>query len=208
MANTFSPFGFRSFGHQDGSPPTMGMSKYTMNSSYATATFTGDLVVNSSTIHGTVQQWAAGLVATIKPLGVFAGCEYYNPSVGRVVWSSFFPGSVGSSSPVTAYVITDPEMTFIAQASSGTVVGTSLQGMNISATVGTGNTLNGISGSYLNSSQVGTQASSYAWRVVDSYSNFAPPGTNGASTDSGAGILVVQPVGWMRNTVTLTGVST
>lgn len=208
MANSFAPFGFRSFGHQDGSAPTMGLSKYTMNSSYATAVFTGDLVCLSSANPGTVEQMAAGLVATIKPLGVFAGCEYYNTNVQRQVWSPYFPGSVGSSSPVTAYVITDPEMQFLAQASSGTVVGTSLQGWNIAWTVGTGNTTNGISASYLNSSQVGTQASSYAWRVVDSYSNYGPPGVNGTSTSEGAGFLIVQPVGWMRNTVTLTGVST
>lgn len=208
MANTFSPFGFRAFGHQDGSAPTMGMSKYTMNSSYATAVYNGDLVVLSSATPGTVEAWTAGLVATIKPLGVFVGCEYYNSNVQRQVWSPYFPASVGSSSPVTAYVITDPEMQFIAQASTGTVVGTSLQGMNISATVGTGNTTTGFSGAYLNSSQVGTQASSYAWRVVDSYSNFGPPGVNGTSTSEGGGWLVVQPVGWMRNTVTLTGVST
>jgi len=208
MANTFSPFGFRSFGHQDGSPPTMGLSKYTMNSSYATSVYTGDLVKLSSAIPGTIEQFPAGLNATIKPLGVFAGCEYYNANVQRVVCSQYFPTSAGSSSPVTAYVISDPEMTFIAQASTGTVVGTSLQGMNIAFTVGTGNTTNGMSGAYLNSSQVGTAASSYVWRVVDSYSNFGPPGVNGTSTSEGGGILVVQPVGWMRNTVTLTGVST
>jgi len=208
MANTFAPFGFRSFGHQDGSAPTMGLSKYTMNSSYATNVFTGDLVKISSAVPGTIEQFAAGLNATIKPLGVFAGCEYYNSNVQRVVWSPYFPASVGSSSPVTAYVITDPEMTFIAQASTGTVVGTSLQGWNIAFTVGSGNTTTGMSGAYLNSSQVGTQASSYVWRVVDSYSNFGPPGANGTSTSEGGGYLVVQPVGWMRNTVTLTGVST
>lgn len=208
MANTFAPFGFRSFGHQDGSAPTMGMSKYTMNSSYATSVYTGDLVKISSAIPGTIEQFAAGLNATIKPLGVFVGCEYYNSNVQRQVWSPYFPASAGSSSPVTAYVVSDPEMTFIAQASTGTVVGTSLQGWNIAFTVGTGNDTNGQSGAYLNSSQVGTQASSYVWRVVDSYSNFAPPGVNGASTSEGGGYLVVQPVGWMRNTVTLTGVST
>lgn len=209
MANSFSPFGFRSFGHQDGSPPTMGMSKYTMNSSYATSVYTGDLVKISSAIPGTVEIFPdSGLNATVKPLGVFAGCEYYNTTVQRQVWSPYFPASAGSSSPVTAYVVSDPEMTFIGQASSGTVVGSSLQGMNIGFTLGSGNTLSGISGAYLNSSQVGTQASSYVWRVVDSYSNFAPPGSNGASTSEGGGILVIQPVGWMRNTVVLTGVST
>lgn len=208
MANTFAPFGFRSFGHQDGSAPTMGLSKYTMNSSYATSVYTGDLVKLSSAIPGTIEQFPAGLNATIKPLGVFAGCEYYNSNVQRQVWSPYFPASAGSSSPVTAYVITDPEMQFLAQASTGSIVGTSLQGMNIAFTVGTGNDTNGMSGAYLNSSQVGTQASSYVWRVVDSYSNYGPPGINGTSTSEGGGFLVVQPVGWMRNTVTLTGVST
>ena len=62
---------------------------------------------------------SANGTATIKPLGVFAGCEYYNPTVNRVTWSPYFPGSVGSSSPVTAYVITDPEMTFIASSKYG-----------------------------------------------------------------------------------------
>ena len=208
MANTFAPFGFRSFGHQDGSAPTMGLSRYFMLSSDTGACFTGDLVVNSSANPGYINVAVAALVATIKPLGVFAGCEYYNSNVGRVVWSSYFPGSVGSSSPVTAYVISDPEMTYVAQASSGTVVGASLTGWNIAYTVGTGNTTSGQSASYLNSSMVGTQASSYAWRVVDTYSNFGPPGANGTSTSEGGGYLIVQPVGWMRNTVTLTGVST
>ncbi len=209
MANTFAPFGFLAFGHQDGSAPTMGLSKYTMNSSYATSVFSGDLVKLSSAIPGTIEALPSGtLNATIKPLGVFAGCEYYNTQVQRQVWSAYFPASAGSSSPVTAYVITDPEMTFLAQASSGAVVGTSLAGMNINWTAGAGDTTTGRGNSYLNSSQVGTQASSYAWRVVDSYSNFGPPGVNGTSTSEGGGWLIVQPVGWMRNTVILTGVST
>ena len=209
MANTFSPFGFRSFGHQDGSAPTMGLSRYYMLSSDSGACFTGDVVVNSSANYGYINVAVAGVTTTIKPLGVFAGCKYYNSNVQRMVWSPYFPGSVGSSSPVTAYVITDPEMRYIAQASSGTVVGTSMIGQNMTWTVGSGNTTNGMSGSYLNSSNaVGGATSSYAWRVVDSYSNFGPPGVNGTSTSEGGGYLVVQPVGWMRNTVSLTGVST
>lgn len=208
MANTFAPFGFRPFGHQDGSPPTMGMSKYTMNSSYATSVFTGDVTQISSAVPGTIEVSTAGVTTTLHPLGVFQGCEYYNPNVQRVVWSPYFPASIGSSSPVTAYVISDPEMTFIAQASTGTVVGTSIIGLNINWTLGAGNTTTGQGNSYLNSSQVGGATSSFAWRVVDSYSNFGPPGANGTSTSEGGGWLVVQPVGWMRNTVSTVGVST
>ena len=61
MANPFAPFGFRPFGHQDGSPPTMGMSKYTMNSSYATNVFTGDLVSLSSANPGTIELTTSAL---------------------------------------------------------------------------------------------------------------------------------------------------
>ena len=210
MANTFSPFGFRSFGHQDGSAPTMGLSRFFMNSSYATNVFTGDVVSISSGVPGTIELSTSALAvaAGIKPVGVFAGCEYYNSNVARVVWSSYFPASAGSSSPVTAYVISDPEMQFLAQASSGSVVGTSLVGWNIGYTIGTGNTTTGLSGAYLNSSNIGTASSSFPWRVIDSYSNFGPPGANGTSTSEGGGWLVVQPTGWMRNTVSLTGVTT
>ena len=208
MANTANPFGFRSFGHQDGSAPTMGLSKMTILSSYATAIYTGDLVALSS-VAGFEGTLTIGPVAngTHQISGVFTGCEYYNSNVARTVWSSYFPASVGSSSPVTAYVITDPEMTYLAQASTGTVVGSSLIGWNIGFTVGTGNTTTGISGAYLNSSNVGA-SSSYPWKVVDTYSNFGPPGINGTSTTEGGGYLVVQPNGWTRNTVTVTGVTT
>lgn len=212
MANPFSPFGFRSFGHRDGSAPTMGLSKYTINSSYASNIFTGDVVEMSSASPGTIELSTVGPFITssgVKPVGVFRGCEYYNSNVGRVVWSSYFPASAGSSSPVTAYVIDDPEMQFIAQASTGTVVGTSLIGYGISFTLGSGNTTTGISGSYLNSSQVNATSTGYfAWRVVDSYSNFAPPGANGASTDVAGNWLVVQPQGWARNTLTIASLST
>ena len=204
MANPFSPFGFRSFGHRDGSAPTMGLSKYTLNSSYATAIYTGDLIAYSSAVPGTVELASASAVE--PPCAVFAGCEYLDTNVGRVIWNKQFPGSVGSSSPVTVYGIGDPEMTYIAQASTGTIVGTSMIGFNISWTIGSGNTTTGFSGAYLNSSVV--NSTGVPWRVVDSYSNFAPPGASGASTDVAGGWLVVQPVGWERNTLTVTAVST
>lgn len=206
MANTFSPFGFRSFGHGDGSAPTMGLTKGTILSSYATAIYTGDTVGISSAsgFEGTLS--AVFSSSTHQLVGVFAGCEYYNPNVQRQVWSPYFPGSVGSSSPCIGYYISDPEMTYIVQASTGTAVGSSLIGYNIGVTAGTGNTTTGFSGAYVNSSQVGA-SSSYPWKVVDSYVNYGPPGVNGASTDAG-GYLVVQPNGWQRNTVTTTGVTT
>lgn len=202
MPNTFAPFGLTPFGHRDGSPPTMGMSKFTMNSSYATNVFTGDLVAFSSALPGIIVQYSTA--ATEPPLGVFQGCEYYNTQVQRNVWSPYFPASAGSSSPVTAYVIDDPEMTFLIQSSSGTVVGSSNTGQMISVTTGSGNTTTGRSGGY---AETITSLSSGILRIWDSYANFAPPGANGTDTTVASQILVVQPNGWVRNTVTVTGIT-
>lgn len=208
MANSAAPFGARSFGHQDGSAPTMGLQKGVIQSSYATSIFTGDLIAYSS-VSGAEGTMILGPVlnGTHQIAGVFAGCEYYNSNVQRVVWSPYFPASAGSSSPVTAYYVGDPEMTFIAQASTTSVVGSTLIGWNIGWVLGTGNTTNGMSAAALNSTAVGA-SSSFPWKIVDTYSSFAPPGVNGASTSEGGGILIVQPNGWTRNTVTATGVST
>ena len=204
MANTFAPFGLTAFGHRDGSPPTMGMSKFTINSSYATAIFTGDLTAFSSALPGVIVQYSSA--NTEPPIGVFVGCEFYSPTAARVQWSPYFPGSVSSSSPVTAYVIDDPEMTFLIQASTTAVLGSSNTGQLLGAiTTGTGNTLSGRSA--MSADGTVTSLSSGILRIWDSYANFAPPGANGTDTAAAGQILVVQPNGWVRNTVTVTGIT-
>ena len=209
MANVFSPFGFRSFGQREGSAPTAGFDRLFIASSDANLYFTGDLVSLSSATTGTspntislTNNTSGSIVA-----GVFAGCEYYSPSVGRVVWSSYFPGSVGSSSPCNAYVITNPQQLFIAQASTTSgVVGTSLINFGLNACSSlqaSGNTLSGQSYLAIGSSTATIASSLSQFRVVDVYQNYAPPGVNGTSSGSeGAAILVLQPNNWMRNNLT------
>ena len=205
MANTYSPFGFRPFGRRDGGAPTAGMDRLWIASSDTALYFTGDVVCQSSATTGTnpntISLWSGS--SGYIPVGVFAGCEYYSPSVGRVVWNSYFPGSVGSSSPVQAYVITDPDQLFIAQASTTSgAVGSSLLGFGItiaSSGQASGNLLSGISNIALASSGTTLQSASMPFRVVDVYSNTAPPGVNGTSTGTeGAQILVVAPNNWLR----------
>ncbi len=203
MANANNPFGFRAFGHMDGSAPTHGLQRYFINSSDTGTYFTGDVVTISSAVGGgNIQIYSGSSVAPVA-LGVFAGCEYYSAAVGRVVWSSYFPGNLGtSSSPCTAYVITDPEMQFVVQASSGPITSSYIgYGLNISS--GTGNTTTGISGQ-----MVGTTAlsgSSQPFRVIDIYQNFAPPNSIGASTTP-YNWVIVAPNAWQRKA--LTGIST
>ena len=211
MANTFNSFGFRPFGQLEGTAPTAGMDRMFIASSDTNSYYTGDLVslssaqafgTNPNTIspYGTVA--SSGYVAA----GVFIGCEYYSATVGRTVWNSYFPGSVGSSSPCNAYVITNPQQMFIAQASTTSgVVGSSNIGFGIgvcSSLQASGNTTTGQSAEALASSACTIQSATAPFRVVDVYSNYAPPGVNGTSTGSeGGAILVVRPNLWMRNTL-------
>ena len=210
MANTNAPFGFRSFGHRDGSAPTMGLERYFINSSDANPYFTGDPVALSSATPGSLQPYF-GSSLTPRVAGIFAGCEYYNPSVGRVTWNSYFPGTVSSSSPVTAYVISDPEMQFLVQASSAGL-GSSNVGANVNilaAQSSLGNTLSGISVVTIASTLALTSASlsSYPFTIVDVYSNFAPPGANGVDNSSAYNVMVVVPNNTFRR-APITGLTT
>lgn len=205
MANTNNPFGFRQFGHRDGMPPTMGLERYFIYSSDTNSYFTGDPVALSSATYGYLQPYG-GSSLTPRVCGIFNGCEYYNATVGRVVWSPYFPASQGSSNPVTAYVQSDPEMLYLAQASSAGI-GSSMVGGNLNFLTGTGNTTTGVSGCTINSAGGLTAGSSYPFTLVDVYSNFAPPGVNGTDNSSAYNIVVVAPNNWFRR-AGVTGVTT
>ena len=203
MANTYNPFGFRQFGRREGASPTAGFDRLFLASSDANLYFTGDVVCLSSATTGTnpntISLWSGS--SGYIPVGVFMGCKYYSPSVGRTVWSSYFPGNVGSSSPCDAYVCTDVEQRYIAQASTTSgVVGSSMIGWGItiaSSGQASGNTTTGISNIALASSVTSIQSATSPFKVVDVYSNWAPSGVNGTSTGSeGGAILVVVPNNW------------
>ena len=201
MANSNAPFGFRSYGHRDGSAPTAGMDRFFILSSDTTSYYNGDPVAQSSASPGYIQLYA-GTGAAPVCLGVFVGCEYYAPSVGRVVWDNKYVTGSGatSSNPVTAYVISDPEMQFIVQASSAGI-GSSMVGYNatvLAGTMGGGNSLTGISAATLASTVGAVAGSSYPFRIVDVYSNCAPPGINGTDNSSAFNIIVVAPNNWSR----------
>lgn len=207
MANTNSPFGFKSFGHQDGSAPTMGLQRYFINSSDANLYFTGDPVALSSAVAGVLSPYNGSSVGP-RLVGVFAGCEFYSPTVARQVWSPFFPGSVSSSSPVTAYVISDPEMQFLVQASSAGITATSV-GLNVNVLTSLsslGNQSTGISAVTITSSQL-SASSSLPFTIIDVYSNFGPPGQSGTDNSSAYNIVVVTPNNTMRH-AGVTGVTT
>lgn len=216
MANTFAPFGFRQAGTLEGNGPTYGLTRRYLQSSDVNLYFTGD-VVQMSTGAGAGVGFitlpsTGGPGASTPILGIFAGCEYYSPSVGRVVWSSFFPGNVGSSSPCNAYTIEGEDNMFLVQCTTTQTVGTSQVGQNFGFTSSeataaqkNGNQTTGISNIALLSSVV-TSLSSGTFRLVDTSSNLLPPGTNGTDGTNPGAIVLVSFNNQMRRT--LTGPST
>lgn len=208
MANTFAPFGFRSFGRLEGGAPTAGQTRAFLTSSDTSTYFTGDVVAYSSAgVAGYIAQPSSGTGTLQSLYGVFNGCEFYNTATGSIRFSPYFPASVGSSSPCPAFVQTDPEQLYIVQSSTTAFLGSSHIGLNIgvaSSLQASGNTLSGISGLALNSSTVSAN-SSLPFRIVDVYANWSPPGVNGTDQTVAGQIMVVQPNNWSRKS--LTGVS-
>ena len=209
MPNTNAPFGFRLFGRREGSQPTAGMDTLVIISSDTNTYFTGDVVTISSQsiVAGAITKPSSGSVLGSPVQGIFLGCEVFLS--GRNQWLPNFTGNIGSSSPGKAYVCTDPEQLFIVQGSSGAALGSSNVGANVgydASTQANGNTLSGVSGVTLSSSTVGG-ATTLPFRIVDLYSNYAPPGANGTSSGTeGFQVVVVQGNNWARRS--LAGVST
>lgn len=205
MANTFAPFGFRQFGTEEGSGPTYGLTRRFLASSDTNLYFTGDVIQMSSGANPGFIGLPTGGNSSVEAItGIFAGCEFFSPSIGRVVWSSFFPGNVGSSSPCNAYIIEGEDNLFIVQGTTSAVLGTSCIGLNVgfaSSLQAAGNQTTGISNLALLSSTVGSSAL-LPFRITDVSCSYAPPGTAGTDGTTAGAIVVVSFNNQSRRTLT------
>jgi len=211
MANTLgSPtMGFQTFGRQEGSSPTDGLTPCWIASTDPGLFFRGDPVVTSSSPGAN----ASGnyitsvntnsLSAAFLCRGVFQGCYQFQPSAGRVVWSNFYNGTVtGSTGDIKAYIIDDPDTNFLVQASTKGTITSSFVGLNTGITFNTttGNTLTGYSNVTVESTAC-VASSSFPFRIVDFYSAYAAPavpniGTsafiNGTDNTTPANMVIVR----------------
>ncbi len=215
MANTLaSPsMGLQSFGRQEGSSPSDGMTPVWIASTDAGTIFRGDLCVTSSgggtNLSGayitSIQNGpnATSTSSGVLVRGVFQGCYQFQPSAGRVVWSNFYNGVVtGSTGDVKAYVIDDPDVQFLVQASTKGTITSSFIGLNIGVTFNStsGNTTTGYSNVTVESTSV-TTISNQMLRIVDFYSAYAAPGIpavgtaafiNGTDNTTPANMIIVR----------------
>lgn len=176
MANTNAPFGFRQYSGT-GSAPTYEQVSVLIASTDTTACFFGDPVTPLTS--GYVTRASSSSASGNTPIaGIFVGCQYLSVAQKRTVWSNYWPGS-DNNGDVTAYIVNDPNAKFVVQTDS-TGVAQSNVNANFGFTIGTGNTANGISGAYLNSTEY--TDNSQPFRLVSLVTN--PPGS--AGTSSGA----------------------
>lgn len=180
MANTSAPFGFQLAGILDGTTGSLGQQTRLIANGNTSSIFSGDPVVSLST--GYITKMTAG--SAVQCAGIFAGCTYLNTSLGRTVWAPSWNGS-GATGDVTAYVITNPNATFLVQAttSSGTAVPVTIADINanVDVVMGAGNTTTGQSTSSIDTYTINT-TNTLPFRIIGLVT--APPGAPGTDATS------------------------
>lgn len=170
MANTNAPFGALPYQGADGAAPTYGMATRLIAYNDTTKIYRGDLVKALST--GYIAQWTA-TTGVSQAAGVFWGCKYYSVSQKTTVFSNYWPGAdVATNAVVTAYIIpinTAVPPKFVIQTDSTGIALTNV-GQNADVAMGTGSTLTGMSGMYLDVSTVAATAT-LPFRILGLYSD-------------------------------------
>jgi hypothetical protein len=175
MATTASPYGLRAVNRNDGMPYAGATSQFLINpAGLASNIFNGQVVIiNAAGYVALSTATGADLTtnnlggADVGALGVFVGCSYINAQ-GQQIYGQYYPS--GTTGVVTAYVITDPSVTFQAQL-DGTTTQAALGANTFFAAVqstSTGSTTTGNSTSALESTVVTTAA---AFKII----GFASP---------------------------------
>jgi len=126
MAATASPYGFvpvnRLGGYNNGS-----YRQLKVTNSYGTSIFFGDVVTLAAA--GTVE--ATQAQTSSRPIGIFQGCNYTDPSLNYKLFSQMWTAST-SATDILASVADDPRLVMQAQC-DGTIAQTQL-GLNFQAT--------------------------------------------------------------------------
>jgi len=198
MSTTNSPYGLRPINRNDGMPYAGATSQYLINPSSGAGTnlFYGQVVLIDADGYIALST-ATGADLTTNNLGgssigawgVFVGASYINAQ-GQQIYGQYYPS--GTTGVVTAYVITDPNVTFQAQL-DGQVTQAALGANTFFAaaqSTSTGSTRTGNSTSALESTVVTTAAAfkiiGFASPLTDTYTEVFVKFNPGASAFTNA----------------------
>ena len=197
MSMTNTPYGLKAINRNDGMPYAGATSQFLIDpAGEATNLFYGQVVIIGADGYIALST-ATGADLTTNNLGgdsmgawgVFVGCSYIN-SQGQQIYGQYYPS--GTTGVVTAYVITDPNVTFQAQL-DGQVTQAALGANTFFAaaqSTSTGNTRTGNSTSALESTVVTTAAAfkiiGFASPLTDTYTEVFVKFNPGASAFTNA----------------------
>jgi len=185
MATTNNPYGLRAVNRNDGMPYAGATSQFLINpAGLASNIFNGQAVIINADGYIAVAT-ATGADLTTNNLGgdslgawgVFVGCSYVNAQ-GQQIYGQYYPS--GTTGVVTAYVITDPNVTFQAQ----------LDGQVTQAALGANTFFAAAQSSSTGSTQTGNSTSALESTVVTTAAAFKIIGFASPLSDSFTEVLV------------------
>jgi len=197
MSMTNTPYGLRAINRNDGMPYAGATSQYLIDpAGLGSNLFFGQVVIiNADGYIALSTATGADLTTnnlggnTLGAWGVFVGASYINAQ-GQQIYGQYYPS--GTTGVVTAYVITDPNVTFQAQL-DGQVTQAALGANTFFAaaqSTSTGNTRTGNSTSALESTVVTTAAAfkiiGFASPLTDTYTEVFVKFNPGASAFTNA----------------------
>jgi len=197
MAATASPYGLRPINRIDGMPYAGATSQFLIDpAGEATNLFYGQVVIIGADGYIALSTATGADITTnnlggngVGAIGVFVGASYINAQ-GQQIYGQYYPS--GTTGVVTAYVITDPNVTFQAQL-DGQVTQAALGANTFFAAVqstSTGSTRTGNSTSALESTVVTTAAAfkiiGFASPLTDTYTEVFVKFNPGASAFTNA----------------------
>ena len=197
MSMTNTPYGLRAINRNDGMPYAGATSQYLIDpAGLGSNLFFGQVVIfNADGYIALYTATGADLTTnnlggnTLGAWGVFVGASYINAQ-GQQIYGQYYPS--GTTGVVTAYVITDPNVTFQAQL-DGQVTQAALGANTFFAaaqSTSTGNTRTGNSTSALESTVVTTAAAfkiiGFASPLTDTYTEVFVKFNPGASAFTNA----------------------
>lgn len=185
MSMTNSPYGLRAVNRNDGLPYAGATSQFLIDpAGLASNLFNGQVVlINANGYIALATATGADLTTNnlggngLGGWGVFVGCSYVNAQ-GQQIYSQYYPS--GTTGVVTAYVITDPNVTFQAQ----------LDGQVTQAALGANTFFSAAQSSSTGSTQTGNSNSALESTVVTTAAAFKIIGFASPLTDTYTEVLV------------------
>lgn len=195
MANGNNPFGLMYLGLYGGGVNNAPLQERRNGILYtnSTAIYMQDLMKISS--NGYLYQWSAG-TAVDQAWGVFDGCRFLNNFGSEIAPSKYWPGTGAASGSVLAqfYPGVPASSSVFAIQTDSTGITVADIGATADIVVGTGSTLTGRSGSYLDTTTLTSTAANKPLIILDLYANWGMGGQP-ESAAAGSGLVAGTQAG-------------